>query len=67
MSDTNPSGAKTVQLVMSQTGIPRTTLYMLASEGKIDCRKLGRRTMITDESLTRYLTSLPPAPIRQVA
>jgi excisionase family DNA binding protein len=67
MPDLNFPSAKTIQRVRDQTGIPRTTLYALASEGKIDCRKLGRRTLITDESMSRYLMSLPHAPIRRVA
>lgn len=43
------------------SGCGRTKLYQLIAQGLLDARKLGRRTLITDESLRRFLASLPPA------
>ena len=41
------------------SGCGRTKLYGLIANGQLDARKLGRRTLITDESLRRFLASLP--------
>jgi excisionase family DNA binding protein len=41
------------------SGCGRTKLYALIANGQLDARKLGRRTLITDESLRRFLASLP--------
>ena len=38
----------------------RTKLYQLIALGLLDARKLGRRTLVTDESLRRFLAGLPP-------
>jgi hypothetical protein len=54
----------TIARAVSETGIPRSNLYLLASRGVIDIRKSGRRSLVMGEGLLRYLDSLPPAPIR---
>jgi hypothetical protein len=41
------------------SGCGRTKLYSLIADGLLDARKLGRRTLITDESLRRFLADLP--------
>ncbi len=41
-------------------GFGRTTLYQLINLKLLDARKLGRRTLVTDESLRRFLAGLPP-------
>ncbi len=41
-----------------------TRLYELMGAGVLDARKAGSRTLITAESLRRYLESLPKADIR---
>jgi excisionase family DNA binding protein len=41
------------------SGCGRTKIYGLIASGALDARKLGRRTLITDESLRRFLASLP--------
>ena len=43
------------------SGCGRTKLYQLIALGFLDARKLGRRTLVTDESLRRFLAGLPPA------
>jgi hypothetical protein len=41
-----------------------TKLYQLIGAGVLDARKAGSRTLVTAESLRRYLDNLPPADIR---
>jgi excisionase family DNA binding protein len=43
-----------------RAGICRDYIYRAIREGKLEARKLGRRTIITDEALRSYLKSLPP-------
>jgi hypothetical protein len=45
-------------------GIGTTRLYELIGTGVLDARKSGSRTLITGESLRRYVASLPRADIR---
>jgi excisionase family DNA binding protein len=40
-------------------GIGRTSLYALISAGQLEARKVGRRTIISAESLRSLLTRLP--------
>ncbi len=40
-------------------GFGRTVAYELIRSGRLDARKLGRRTLITAESLDRLVASLP--------
>jgi hypothetical protein len=42
-------------------GIGRTKLFELIRDGRVDARKLGRRTLITDTSLREFLDGLPRA------
>jgi excisionase family DNA binding protein len=46
-------------------GIGRTRLYALISEGKIEARQCGGRTLIPADSLRSFLSGLPAAPIRR--
>jgi excisionase family DNA binding protein len=39
-------------------GIGRTTLYELIADGKIKTVKIGRRTLIPDEELQRFVATL---------
>jgi excisionase family DNA binding protein len=55
----------TIKNATAETGIPRSNLYKLASQGAIEIRKSGRRSLITGESLANYLKNLPQAPIRK--
>ncbi len=45
-------------------GIGRSSIYRLISEGKLEARALGGRTVIPAASLQAFVASLPPAPIR---
>ena len=53
--------AYTVNEALAAVGIGRTHFYKLASEGKIDLRKLGGRTVATAESLRRLVEEAPRA------
>ncbi len=46
------------------TGLGNTKLYELIGQGVLDARKAGSRTLITAESLSRYIAGLPKADIR---
>ena len=41
------------------SGCGRTKIYHLINLRLLDARKLGRRTLVTDESLRRFLAGLP--------
>ncbi len=47
-----------------ESGISRSGLYALLSEGKISARKHGRRLLIEGASLRAYLENLPAATFR---
>jgi len=40
--------------------IGRDGIYAAIREGRLEARKWGRRTLITDEALQRFLNGLPP-------
>jgi len=46
------------------TGHGVTKIYELIGAGILDARKAGGRTLITGESLRRYVANLPKADIR---
>lgn len=43
-------------------GIGRSTLYELITAGEIATVKIGRRTLITQDELERYVSTLTPTP-----
>lgn len=45
-------------------GAGRSTVYELVARKLLDGVKVGRRTMITEESIQRYIDGLPSAQIR---
>ncbi len=49
---------------VSLTGIPRTTIYQLLRDDKIEARKVGRRTLIVWSTLKLYVESQPRAEFR---
>ena len=51
--------AVTIPEAVEMTGISRTTLYKLFSEGKLTRRKMGKRSLVLIEDLERYVKSLP--------
>jgi excisionase family DNA binding protein len=59
--------AFSVAEVCAQTGIGRDSVYAAIRVGLLPARKLGRRMLITDKDLHRFLANLPKAGARQVA
>ena len=51
----------TVPEVVAMVPLPRSTLYELIRAGKIEAKKIGRRTMIPAASLRAWIGSLPNA------
>jgi hypothetical protein len=45
-------------------GISRTRLYELISEGKVEAKACGGRTLVMAKSLADFIASLPSAPIK---
>lgn len=52
----------TVQKAVEYSGFPRTRIYDLAHDGKIDARKLDGRAYILRSSLDQFISGLPKAP-----
>ena len=51
----------TIPEAVAMTGLSRTSLYKLFSEGKLARRKNGKRSLILVEDLERVVKSLPEA------
>jgi len=51
----------TIPEAVAMTGLSRTSLYKLFSEGKLVRRKNGKRSLILVEDLERVVKSLPEA------
>jgi hypothetical protein len=47
------------------SGISRSGLYKLFSQGKLTPRRLGGRTLVLAADLHDFVRTLPPAPIRR--
>jgi len=43
-----------------EAGIGRDGIYAAIRDGRLEARKWGRRTLITDEALQQFLNGLPP-------
>ena len=42
-------------------GISHATLYRLLADGRLDAKKIGRKTAVTAESIERFIAGLPSA------
>ena len=51
--------AYSIKEAMSEIGIGRTKLYEEIAAGRLTPRKIGTKTIILAEDLTRYLNALP--------
>ena len=49
----------TIEEVAEYLRIPRSSLYKLAQEGKIPCRKVGRHWRFRRETIDRWLEESP--------
>ena len=63
MQDTTDTGrrAHTILETCALTGLGRDTIYTAIRDGDLVARKLGRRTLITDDDLRQFLGGLPRA------
>jgi excisionase family DNA binding protein len=53
--------AHSPKAVCALLGCGLTTLYSEIAAGRIEARKIGRKTLVTDDALRAYLASLPRA------
>lgn len=56
--------ALTIAEAVSASGLSRTKIYELATNGRLTIRKCGKRSLIATEDLRALIESLPQAPIR---
>jgi excisionase family DNA binding protein len=56
---TSDRSAFSVAEVMVRTGLGRDTVYDLIRGGQLVARKVGRRTLVVNSDLEKFLTSLP--------
>ena len=54
----------TVDEAARLSGLSKSTLYELMSAGKIEAKKLGRRTLIVMDGVRKHVDGLPPAKIQ---
>jgi excisionase family DNA binding protein len=60
-SQTTDRAAFSIAETCARTGIGRDTIYGAIRAGTLVARKLGRRTLITEGDLRRFLENLPKA------
>lgn len=65
--ETTTPFALTVPDAVRFSGLNRSALYKLMSEGKLTPRKVGRRTLLLTDDLRHLLATAPAAPIRRAA
>jgi excisionase family DNA binding protein len=53
--------AFSIEQAAKLSGIGRTRLYQEISDGRLEARKAGKRTLITRTALERFIASLPSA------
>lgn len=51
--------------VKSMLGLGTTKVYELIGQGLLDARKVGKRTLVTRESMRTYIAGLPKATVGQ--
>lgn len=54
-----PKIAYSMRAAAQCSGLSRSTLYLLIRGGKLTARKNGKRTIIEDAELRRFIASLP--------
>ena len=51
--------AYSVSEVTKTTGLGKTNIYQLIKDGSLHAKKVGRRTIVLEAELDRYLNALP--------
>ncbi len=61
MAELEPSHAlaHTIEMAAKAATVGRTSIYEAINSGALKAKKIGRRTLILDEDLRAWLTSLP--------
>jgi excisionase family DNA binding protein len=59
MADQFTKLAFSIDEATQRTGLGRDKLYAAIRNGELEARKAGRRTLVTEEALRRYLANLP--------
>jgi excisionase family DNA binding protein len=62
-----PRAAHSIAETCALTGLGRDSIYTAIRDGHLVARKFGRRTLVTDDDLRRFLTGLPHAGGREEA
>jgi excisionase family DNA binding protein len=62
-----PRAAHSIAETCALTGLGRDSIYTAIRDGHLVARKLGRRTLITDDDLRQFLAGLPCAGGREDA
>jgi len=57
----------TVPEVCEHLAVSRSRLYQLLSEGRVQARKCGSRTLVPEGELKRFIETLPPARFGKLA
>jgi len=63
MTDTVEKLAYSINEACSRANICRDGIYRAIREGRLEARKSGRRTLITEEALKRFVDNLPLFPM----
>ena len=59
MVTTDDKIAYDLKEVMELTSLRRSALYEVLNDGRLEARKLGRRTFVTRDALQRFMDGLP--------
>ena len=59
--------ALTINGAVAFSGLNRSAIYRLVSEGRLSTHKIGRRTLLLADELRGLIESSPPARIRRAA
>jgi hypothetical protein len=54
---------RSIKGACAATSHGRSAIYKLIAAGKLDARKSGGKTIVTEDSLQSFIASLPPAKI----
>ena len=57
---TTPPIAYSIREAVAAANIGRSSIYEAIAAGRLNARKLGKRTLILRDDLTAWLDSLPP-------
>ena len=59
MDDKVTKMAFSIDEAAMRAGLGRDAIYSAVREGKLEAKKMGRRTLVTADALRRYLDNLP--------